>query len=182
MIAIKHRFSGATLCEFDVETIRFAVEEGKAYLCGANLRGADLRDANLCGADLRDAYLRGADLGDANLRGADLCGADLGGADLRDANLRGAYLCGADLGEKFGRIKNNGFFTLGPIGSREDTLLAFNTDKGAFVRAGCFFDSLELFREAVIKTHGEDSYYGKIYLETAKLIEIKFGNENDSQA
>ena len=46
-----------------------------ADLCGANLRGANLRDADLCGADLRDADLCGA-----NLRDADLCGADLRGA------------------------------------------------------------------------------------------------------
>ncbi|HFW2851107.1 TPA: pentapeptide repeat-containing protein [Salmonella enterica subsp. enterica serovar Chailey] len=73
-----------------------------ANLCGANLRGADLRDANLRGADLRDANLRGANLCDANLRGANLRGADLRdanlrGADLRGANLRGANLRGADL-------------------------------------------------------------------------------------
>ena len=57
---------GAYLCDAD--------------LCGADLRGADLRDAYLCDADLR-----GADLRDADLRDAYLCGADLRGADLRDA-------------------------------------------------------------------------------------------------
>ncbi|EBS5955225.1 hypothetical protein A4I70_00860 [Salmonella enterica subsp. enterica serovar Uganda] len=49
----------------------------RADLCGANLRGANLRDADLRGANLRDADLRGADLRDADLRGADLRGADL---------------------------------------------------------------------------------------------------------
>ena len=68
-----------------------------ADLCGADLRGANLRDADLCGADLRDANLRDADLRDADLRGADLRDADLCGADLRGANLRDADLCGADL-------------------------------------------------------------------------------------
>ena len=48
-----------------------------AYLSGANLRGADLRDANLS-----DAYLSGADLRGANLRGANLRDANLSGADL----------------------------------------------------------------------------------------------------
>ncbi|EDV6930361.1 pentapeptide repeat-containing protein [Salmonella enterica subsp. enterica serovar Uganda] len=74
----------------------------RADLCGANLRGANLRDADLRGADLRganlrDADLRGADLRGANLRDADLRGADLRDADLRDADLRGADLRGADL-------------------------------------------------------------------------------------
>ena len=92
MIAIKHRYSEQTLCEFDVATVKRAAEQGKANLYGANLRGADLRGANLDGANLRGADLRGA-----NLRGANLDGANLDGADLRGANLRGADLYGADL-------------------------------------------------------------------------------------
>ena len=97
MISIKHRFTGATLCEFDVKTIKEAAEQGSANLrdadlYGANLRGANLYGANLRGADLRGANLRDADLYGANLHGADLRGADLYGANLHDANLRGANL------------------------------------------------------------------------------------------
>ncbi|EAO6995729.1 pentapeptide repeat-containing protein [Salmonella enterica] len=69
----------------------------RADLCGANLRGANLRDADLRGADLRGANLRDADLRGANLRGANLRDADLRGADLRGADLRGANLRDADL-------------------------------------------------------------------------------------
>ena len=72
-------------------------ETERAYLRGANLRGANLRDAYLGGANLRDANLRGANLGGANLRGADLGNAYLGGADLRGADLGNAYLGGANL-------------------------------------------------------------------------------------
>jgi len=60
VIAIKHRFSGATLCEFDVETVKDAVV--KAVSDKTNLRGADLRGADLRGADLDGADLDGADL------------------------------------------------------------------------------------------------------------------------
>ena len=75
-------------------------EDMKAYLSGAYLSGADLREANLSGADLSGADLSGADLRGANLSGADLRGANLReaylrGADLREANLRGADLSGA---------------------------------------------------------------------------------------
>jgi uncharacterized protein YjbI with pentapeptide repeats len=101
MIAIKHRFTNVTLCEFDVGTFKGAVElavKSGAYLRGADLGGADLRGADLGGADLRGADLRGADLRGAYLGGADLGRADLRGADLRGADLRGAYLGGADLG------------------------------------------------------------------------------------
>ena len=62
MIAIKHRYTDTTLCEFDVETVKQATEKGKANLHGANLYGADLRGANLYGADLYGADLYGADL------------------------------------------------------------------------------------------------------------------------
>jgi len=71
----------------------------RAYLQGAELRGAllggaDLFDADLAGADLRGADLGGAFLSEANLTRADLSGANLVGADLSAANL-----CGADLRE-----------------------------------------------------------------------------------
>ncbi len=69
----------------------------RANLCGADLRGADLRDANLRGADLRDANLCDANLCDADLRGANLCDANLCDADLRGANLCNATLRGANL-------------------------------------------------------------------------------------
>ena len=105
MIAIKHRFTGVVLCEFDVQTMREAVikaVKSGASLSGADLSGADLSGANLYGASLSGASLRGADLyvaslSGANLRGADLCGANLRGANLSGANLYGANLCGADL-------------------------------------------------------------------------------------
>ena len=102
MIAIKHRYTDTTLCEFDVETVKQATEKGKANLYGADLRGADLRGADLSGADLYGAnlygaYLSGANLDGANLYGADLRGAYLDGANLDGANLFGAYLSGANL-------------------------------------------------------------------------------------
>ena len=104
MITIKHRSSDTTLCEFNVETIKQATEQGKsdlreANLYGANLRGANLYGADLCGANLCGANLRGADLREANLYGANLYGANLRGADLYGANLRGADLYGANLRE-----------------------------------------------------------------------------------
>lgn len=117
MIQIKHRFSGATLCEFDVATLKEAVV--KAVSAGANLAGA--------------------------------------------------YL-----GEKFGKLKDKGIFRAGPLGSQEDFMDAYHTDKGVFIKAGCFFDSLELFRAAVIKSHGEESKHGKLYLGMANVIEFKF--------
>ena len=95
MIAIKHRFTGAVLCEFDVQTVREAVV--LAVKQGANLQGANLQRANLQGANLQRANLQGANLQGADLQGADLQGANLQGANLQGADLQGADLQGADL-------------------------------------------------------------------------------------
>jgi uncharacterized protein YjbI with pentapeptide repeats len=69
-------------------------ESGRANLCNANLRGADLDEAYLTKADLR-----GADLTEANLRGAILSMANLHEAKLGSANLAGAYLFATTLTE-----------------------------------------------------------------------------------
>ena len=78
-------------------------KQGKrAYLVGASLRGADLRDADLRYTDLRDADLRYTDLQYANLEGANLQYANLRGADLQKAYLWDASLQHANLqGVKF---------------------------------------------------------------------------------
>ena len=142
MIAIKHHFTKATLCEFNVATIKDAAEKGWANLCEADLRGANLYGANLREADLRGANLYGANLDGADLRGADLRGADLRGADLDGANLRGADLRGADLdGEKitktplsivslrYGCLISDGFMRLGCKRFTHDKWLNFTDDE-----------------------------------------------------
>ena len=115
--------------------------------------GETLRDvvvaAVRCGADLSGAYLS-----DAYLRGA-----NLSDADLRGANLRGAKLVG-----------DRPVLMIGPVGSRSDYLTAYVTDAGVRVRAGCFFGSLDAFRAAVAKTHG-DSNHGREYAAAISLIE-----------
>ena len=160
-ITIRNRWTEATLFEFDATdeqqasgmAMRYALEA--ATRSGANLRGADLRGAYLSDADLRDA-----DLSDADLRGADLRGADLRGADLRGAYLRGA-------------LKLSGYrpiLQIGPIGSRADTLIAYITDDGLRIRAGCFFGGRVEFAAAVETTHG-NSAHGVEYRAALALID-----------
>ena len=172
-IIIKHRDTGAVLFEGEAGmTIRQTLEKAtfaKANLGGADLRGADLRGADLGGADLGGANLRGANLRGANLRGANLRGANLYGADLYGADLRGADLYGANLGGK----KLAGarpFIQIGPIGSRSDYLLAFITDKGVMIRAGCFFNTRDQFELQLTETHG-DNQYAQEYRAALVLID-----------
>ena len=102
---------------------------------------ASLKDAVVAavkaGANLRGAYLRGADL-----RGANLGGADLGGADLDDTKIKGT----------------NAIIQIGPIGSRADMMLVFNTDDGLRVSTGCFYGSADDFLVRVMETHGTNQH------------------------
>ena len=185
---IKNRYTEAVLFECEVPdtvlsglAIRHALEKAvasganlrganlrSAYLEGANLDGANLRGANLDGANLRSANLDSANLRSANLEGAYLEGAYLDGANLRSANLEGAYLegayleganlGGANLSEDKVLIGGRPFFAIGPIGSRCAMLQLWLTDKGPFVKAGCFTGTIEEFSAAVEKTHGETDH------------------------
>jgi len=144
-----------------------------ANLYGADLHGADLRGANLYGADLRGANLRGADLRGANLYGADLRGANLYGADLHGADLRGANLYGADLGDAGKLTGDRPYFAVGPIGSRQDVLAAFLTEKGVFLRAGCFIGTVEAFRDKLQGEHG-DNVHAIEYRAALVLVEAHY--------
>jgi uncharacterized protein YjbI with pentapeptide repeats len=164
-IVIRH-CNGETLYTSEAQTLAKAVEEAVAVgtrlidanLNRANLTGADLSWANLTGAKLNRAYLADAYLIGANLTGAVLTGADLSGADLRDANLsdaylHGAYLHGADLhganlhGAKIVRVI-----------ARIDRLdgyefIAFETDNGLIIRAGCRTMSPSEYRDHVAREY-----------------------------
>lgn len=146
---------------------------GEANLYRANLHGANLHGANLYGANLEDADFNGAnledaDLGCADLRRANFCGSNLGRANLREANLREANLRGANLrgvnlrgaflGDAGKLLGARPYFAIGPIGSRCDYLESFLTETGMFIRAGCFFGTLDEFIVRLNDDHGDNAY------------------------
>ena len=137
------------------------------------MRGANLGDANLRGANLGDANLRGANLRDANLGDAYLGGAYLGGANLRGANLGGANLRGAD---KMTSVDDILF--VGPIGSRADYTHIYRTDKGVYVKCGCFFGTVDEFASRVKDTHGNNKFANQ-YLKVIDFVNKYF--ERDEQ-
>ena len=92
MIAIKHRFTGATICEFDVKTVKEAL--ALAVSEEIDLSSADLSSADLSRADLSRANLIYADLSSANLRSANLRSTDLSRANLSYADLSSAKIDG----------------------------------------------------------------------------------------
>jgi uncharacterized protein YjbI with pentapeptide repeats len=157
-----------------------------AYLRDADLRDADLRGADLRGADLSGANLSGANLSDANLRGANLSGADLRGANLRGADLRDAYLRDANLSDAdlrdadlsgAGKIKSvDDILLIGPIGSRADYTHIYRTDKGVYVKCGCFFGTVDEFASKVKDTHGDNKYANQ-YFKVIDFVNKYFAND-----
>ena len=127
-----------------------------------------LTEAVMRGADLRGAYLGGADLGGANLGGA-----YLGDAYLGDANLGGAYLGGA------GKINSvDDILIVGPLGSRSAYTQIYRTDKGVYVKCGCFFGTIEEFAEKVQKTHAGNKYE-RDYNALIEYAKVRFANDNN---
>ena len=104
-------------------------------------------------------------------RGANLRGADLSGANLRDADLSGAYLSGA------GKIKSvDDILLIGPIGSRADYTNIYRTDKGVYVKCGCFFGTVDEFASKVKDTHGDNKYANQ-YFKVIDFVNKYFAND-----
>lgn len=136
---------------WDATRVLYATEIDDSVPSGLRMRAA-LERATQARADLAGAYLADADLADA---------------DLARANLAGAYLAGD---KKLKLIGPRPVLTIGPIGSRADTLVAFLTDAGIRIRAGRFFDTLDLFKVAVDETHGSNEH-GREYAAAIVMIE-----------
>ena len=143
---IKHYYSGEVLFSLETATLKLCAEaavKSGAILNGAILNGASLVGASLVGASLDGARLDGAILNGARLDGASLVGASLVGASL----VGGERLTGA-----------RPILQIGPIGSRSDYLIAYNTHKGIRLRTGCFFGSVDQFRVKIEQTHNKTQH------------------------
>jgi uncharacterized protein YjbI with pentapeptide repeats len=136
-----------------------------------NLRGADLSGADLSGADLSNA-----NLWLANLSGADLLGADLSGADLSNADLSGADLSNANLWRAIGISI---FQVSGASGRGNLPLYAVEHNDRLMIKTGCFWGTLQEFKDAVIGKHGVNSRYMKVVVVSLEALEadIYKGNQ-----
>ena len=114
--------------------------------------------------------------------GADLCGANLRGANLRGADLYGANLRGADL---YGAIIKEGItlkrnpLTVGPVGSRSDTLFMFSTNEdGTYYKTGCFLGSEAEFIAELNRKDKESLAYRQ-YSAIIGLADITFDKADE---
>ena len=95
------------------------------------------------------------------------------GANLRYANLGGSNLRGAYL-DCWGKLQSTSdILIVGLIGSRNDNTTIFHTDKGIFVKCGCFKGTLEEFEAKVKETH-QGNNHEKDYLALIQFAKIKF--------
>ena len=99
-------------------------------------------------------------------------GANLAGANLARANLAGANLAGATLknGEKL--IGERPIFQVGPIGSRSDVLVAYITDQGLRLDAGCQRQiTRDVFDARLSQTHSGNRHERE-YRAALALIDV----------
>ena len=69
---------------------------------------------------------------------------------------------------------NADYMLIGGIGSRNDfTTFYKDIDGGISVRCGCFYGTIEEFREKVEETHGTDTKHAKVYQAAANLAEMQ---------
>ena len=141
--------------KYSAEELKEIIELHRKYLLG---KGGG-KQANLSRANLSRAYLSGADLSGAYLSGADLSGADLSGADLSGANLHGT---------KWGDGFKRPIF-IGPIGSRNESLMCQLQHGKWFLSTGCFSGSLEDFENRIFLDHHDDEH-GKQYLAVVSML------------
>ncbi len=146
--------SDANLIDANLGTTNFmhtnlrGAEIRNSYLGGANFGGANLRNANLS-----QSYLAGANFIGANFAGAQISGTDFNGAYLRDAILSGAYIGDVKL------VGNRSIFQCCPIGSCEETLFAYITEKGILVTTDFIQEKpIHEFREKLIAKYGTNKH------------------------
>jgi len=89
-----------------------------------------------------------------NLTGANLTHVNLAHVNLTHVNLAHANLAGSYLAGGLELIGKRPVFQIGPIGSRSNYFVAYVTDQGLRVTAGCFKQkTIEEFRAKLIEEH-----------------------------
>ena len=65
------------------------------------------------------------------------------------------------------------YITIGPIGSRDDyTTFYLDKNRNIWVKCGCFNDTIDKFKEEVLKVH-KNNKYGKDYLAAIEFVKVK---------
>lgn len=151
-------------------------------LSDLDLRRIDLSYQNLSGAIFSGCNLHDADLGYCDLSYANFTGCDITGASFRNSNLHftdfnGAFIMdGNSDPERKLVLTGNGedsVLSVPNVGTRNDTLMAYHTSQGIFIRTGCFMGTVKEFAARVEDRHRDNSYCLKEYAAALKLLKVK---------
>ena len=153
-------FKGANL--YDVSAVKCNLRHAnffQALLIGASFEGVDLSYANLTRSILSTVTLKNVCLSYAHFAHATFSDTALIGATLRD----GAVLETA-----------RPLLQIDPIGSRQDTLVIYNTNKGLYFDIGCQRQiSQNTFEERIEEFH-PNNVYARDYRAAIAMAEIYF--------
>jgi hypothetical protein len=83
----------------------------------------------------------------------------------------GAYLSEAVLDDCSKLTGERPIIMLGPIGSESRTFVAYITDSGLRLRAGCFFGTREQFLAKLDDKHGTSSVHAREYHAALAMID-----------
>ena len=103
------------------------------------------------------------------LEAAISAGANLAGANLARANLAGANLAGAYLADKSELQGDRPILQIGPIGSRCAYFVAYLTNKGLRLRAGCFFGTRDEFEKKLSEEHDNNDHAKEYHAALAMI-------------
>ena len=128
------------------------------------------------GADWKVAFVAAVKAGQ-NFEMADLSEKDFSGIEIKDGRFDNSSFYNSRFdNSRFDKKKITGrrpFFFISPLGSDARMLMAVSTEKGIYIRTGCFSGSLDDFTAAVKKKHAANEH-GREYVAAITLIELHF--------
>ena len=101
---------------------------------------------------------------------ANLAGANLACANLARANLARANLARANLADKSELQGDRPILQIGPIGSRCAYFVAYLTNNGLRLHAGCFFGTRDEFEQKLSDEH-DNNEHAKEYRAALAMID-----------
>lgn len=146
----------------------------------ARFFGTHASYADFSGSDLSDASFASAILRDTDLSETNITGTYFGYADLQHTRFTDAwFFTDKQQTEKATLIGDRPILLISPIGSRSDCLQIFTTDRGIYLKTGCFFGTIDDFREQLNKRHGDIGQHTAEYTAAMVLARLRmnFGDQ-----
>jgi len=145
------------------------------------MRKATFNDATLTGVnfyrtDLKRADFSGAELDTVTFSDCNLWAADFTDVDLSRVTFHHCAMVGMIISRDLYLVGERPFLKVSDVGSEQEPVMLFVTDKGPMVQRGCFFDTLDAFGAAVRNNSSHFDLHENKYTATGaqylKIIEL----------